>query len=131
MASSEDIRNLITRYEQKVSDYYQIYSEYEMIRSPVAQEIKRKIEGLNTIGPQLTSFRNTVSKLKNDLEIQLQTESENKLHEIKIESNLDIPPSMLTPLGESIEPITTQIKTPGNQGLILLAGLVAAAVILK
>ena len=56
---------------------------------------------------------------------------ENKLHEIKIESNLDIPPSMLTPLGESIEPITTQIKTPGNQGLILLAGLVAAAVILK
>ena len=40
-----------------------------------------------------------------------------------------IPPNPLNQLGESTEPITTQIKKPENQGLILLAGLVAAAII--
>ena len=34
-------------------------------------------------------------------------------------------------LGDSIEPVITQINKPENQGLILFAGLVAAALILK
>ena len=43
----------------------------------------------------------------------------------------NIEPNTLNQIGESLEPITTQIQKPENQGLLLIAGLVLAAVILK
>ena len=47
----------------------------------------------------------------------------------------NIEPNTLNQIGQSIEPvttqITTQIKKPENQGLLLIAGLVVAAIVLK
>ena len=43
----------------------------------------------------------------------------------------NIEPNTLNQIWESLEPITTQIQKPENQGLLLIAGLVLAAVILK
>ena len=54
---------------------------------------------------------------------QLKTALEKELNEIKIETKLDIPPNSLNQLGE--------LKKPENQGLLLIAGLVTAALVLS
>lgn len=71
------------------------------------------------------------NKTISSLTEQLATAKEKELLEIKIESNLDIPQSIVTPLGEPLEPISTQMQKLENKGLILAAGLVAAAILLK
>ena len=48
-----------------------------------------------------------------------------------IEDKPNIIPNNNDQLGNSLEPIITQIQKPENKGLILISGLIAAAILLK
>ena len=85
----------------------------------------------NALGNILPKEREALENRLSSLTTQLNEQLNKELNEIKIETKLDIPPNTLNQLGESIEPITTQLKKPENQGLLLIAGLVTAAIVLS
>lgn len=89
-----------------------------------SQMCAAKAAEFQSLAKRINEERAKIESLKIQLNEQLQKETE----EEKIKTQLDISPSNLTPFGESIETI---IQKPENKALILIAGLIAAAIILK
>ena len=72
--------------------------------------------------PAYLDSQNNLEALRNEL----------KMAELQLsKQSFNIPQNTQNQYGESITPVITQIQKPENQGLILLAGLVAAVFIFK
>ena len=127
MTLSEDIQKSIDLLQVQ---YNTVNAEYQNVSSSTCFNtqgcIRRQLSS-DATSKKAHELYTQIDGLIRKKEIQLQ----NEINEIKIETKLDIPPNPLNQLGESIEPAITQIKKPENQGLLLLAGLVAAAIIIN
>ena len=101
------------------------------------------LDNLNRLGPVELGLKNasnpqeTINQLNRDkaertLNIKTITDKINELTKtITPNTELNITPNTLNQVGEPIKPVITQLRKPEYQGLILFAGLILAAVILK
>lgn len=88
-----------------------------------------KISVYNNLSQQSTSFQDAVARDTFNMQQELNEFNRKvKVLQTQLESQKDISINTVNPFGESI---STLIQKPESKGLILIAGLVAAAVILK
>ena len=128
MTISEDIQKSINEAETRLAGLQPALHEANNNQTCFnSQMCISKRAQFQDIHNRVNAVNDQLSKLRAALTSQIEKE----LTEIKIETKLDIPQNTLNQLGESIEPITTQLKKPENQGLLLIAGLVAAAIIIN
>ena len=124
--------------------YYGNWAIYEEARLKTFETISRntqKNNSISTLSSEISQLENELklrAEAREDLEIVLTNLGIKNIIPIVeippppiIEDKPNITPNINDQLGNSLEPISTQIQKPENKGLILAAGLVAVAILLK
>ena len=122
----------------KINFGYADLANTDIVKQHIAQYKKSlnmpNAKNLLSLNQRITAFENYLNSPEGIAQKQKEVNDEQSAKNqsiLQIQNKPNISPNPLNQLGESIEPITTQLKKPENQGLLLIAGLVAAAIIIN
>ncbi len=112
------------KYLGEISEKYSTYSKGREIIHTVGN-----IEDINRIATKIKELNTRIDNILNPPAIIIPVEH---IPEPSIiEEKPNITPNTNDQFGNSLEPVITQIQKPENKGLILISGLITAAILLK